>query len=193
MKKINEALMNKYLGFEMREGFKGPKWEKYFRDTVWRLVELTDGRIFCINKRKIRTEFCFGEGYHAGFDYNEAADMAENARTNENLFRARNLLWLDTEIKALSGEPLCDWKEEPTVIYIAKGSNVVDTMLYNSYGGDDWDLKMNNNVVALGDEDKKRILDVLKECREEFAKRIDSYLKRYGLSKVTAWTYWADA
>ena len=54
MKKINEALMNKYLGFEMREGFKGPKWEKYFRDTVWRLVELTDGRIFCINKRKIR-------------------------------------------------------------------------------------------------------------------------------------------
>jgi hypothetical protein len=43
------------------------------------------------------------------------------------------------------------------------------------------------------DEDRLAILEGLKREREKFDKRLQTYLKRYGTSKIRTWTYWADA
>lgn len=42
-------------------------------------------------------------------------------------------------------------------------------------------------------EERALILEGLKFGLDKFEKRLDSYLNRYGISKIHTWTYWADA
>ena len=43
------------------------------------------------------------------------------------------------------------------------------------------------------DEEKTLIVEGLKFGLAQFRKRLDAYLKRYGISKLHTCTYWADA
>jgi hypothetical protein len=42
-------------------------------------------------------------------------------------------------------------------------------------------------------EQRAEIIKALEWSRGEFEKRLNTYLKRYGTSKIHTWTYWADA
>lgn len=42
-------------------------------------------------------------------------------------------------------------------------------------------------------EEMKAYTEILKEQKELFRKRLDTYLKRYGTKKLHTWSYWADA
>ena len=42
-------------------------------------------------------------------------------------------------------------------------------------------------------EEIELILQAYKEAAADHEKKVRSYLKRYGTSKVNAWTYWRDA
>ena len=42
------------------------------------------------------------------------------------------------------------------------------------------------------ESEKSEILRALKWCRENFSKRLDAYLKRWGTGKLRFGTYWAD-
>ena len=44
----------------------------------------------------------------------------------------------------------------------------------------------------LSKSDIQKILNILAEELQKFAKRLNTYLKRYGLSKVHSWSYWRD-
>ena len=44
----------------------------------------------------------------------------------------------------------------------------------------------------MSEEDKKLVIAMYEEEKEKMSKRIDTYLKRYGLSKLNVWTYWVD-
>ena len=63
-------------------------------------------------------------------------------------------------------------------------------------------LKLGQTISEIGsgrayriitDEEAKIILDAYKQAAVAHRKKVDSYLKRYGLSKVHSWTYWRDA
>lgn len=41
-------------------------------------------------------------------------------------------------------------------------------------------------------EQEKVVQAILLEEKEKFMKRLQGYLKRYGLSKIKKWTYWAN-
>lgn len=47
-------------------------------------------------------------------------------------------------------------------------------------------------VKKLDTDDIQRIIDGLQEVRKSFDKRLNTYLKRYGLSKINAWSYICD-
>lgn len=182
MKKIDEGLLRKYLD---RELFKGPHYrgeEEYLRKVTAWVVELTDGTLFAIRKPEIETRFCFGE---SGYDYDEANHRAAEARTNEDLFRIRNLRYLDEKIKILRDGP------EPGMhIWVSPVGGVA--IFLND--GRDWQIEaVNGPVLELDEENRRRLLEGYEIVRERFAKRIETYLKRYGLSKVRTWTYWMDA
>lgn len=180
MKKIDEGLMREYLDREMDGRYTGPKWEKYFRNRVTWLVKLTDGTIHAIEKPTIETRFCFGE---SGYDFDEKVAEAAEARTNEDLFRNRNLRDLDEKIKTLKDGP-----EDGYCVWLTVWNGVSDLHI-----GRWWNKEAAYNPIEISDEDRKRLLEGYEIVRESFAKRIDAYLKRYGLSKVHAWTYWVDA
>lgn len=176
MKKISEELMRKYLDAEAKIGLKGPYWEKYLRGKVAGIVELDDGIILAMEKETIETRFCFGE---SGYDFDDAMRAANRAQTDEEWFKNENLRKLDGKIALLrSGNEVYINLEAPVTEYFYKE----ECWRYNVKTGRE-----------LSDGEKAKILDVLEEIREVFAKRIDNYLKRYGLSKVYSWTYWRDA
>jgi len=181
-KRIDENLMRKYLDRNAERGLGGDRWEKYFRDKTEQLVELTDGTIFEIEKPTIETRFCFGE---SEYDIDEKRAEAAEARTNQTLFKIRNLRGIDEKIKTLKEGP------EP-------GFRV----WVNTYGGisshlnigRDWQIEaVNGPTLELDEENRNRLLDAYEKVRVRFSKRLDAYLRRYGLSKVHAWTYWIDA
>ena len=46
------------------------------------------------------------------------------------------------------------------------------------------------NPVMMNDTDRARLLEACKMQKSKFEKRLQAYLKRYGLSKIKKWTYW---
>ena len=61
--------------------------------------------------------------------------------------------------------------------------------LYYGYGY--WNIP--DKARNLTSEEKELIINGLEYGLKLFRKRLDTYLKRYGLSKLHTWTYWADA
>ena len=48
------------------------------------------------------------------------------------------------------------------------------------------------SVKKLSSEDIQVIIDGLEEVSKKFAKRLNTYLKKYGLEKLNVWTYCRD-
>ena len=49
------------------------------------------------------------------------------------------------------------------------------------------------NYQELEGENLKRVIEGHKIVKAKFEKRLNTYLKKYGLTKVHAWSYWRDA
>ena len=54
-------------------------------------------------------------------------------------------------------------------------------------------LRVEEKYTLCADEECALILSGLKYGRMMLEKRLDSYLKKYGVKKLHTWTYWADA
>jgi hypothetical protein len=48
------------------------------------------------------------------------------------------------------------------------------------------------NMFFLNDEDIEKIKEALEEEKTKFKKRLETYLKKYGTSKLKVWSYWRD-
>lgn len=192
---MNKELITKYIDIVMSETWgNDPGMEKHYKKNIDTVVELSDGSLIAINKPSIETNFCFG--YHDSRydteDFDRANDMARHARTNEDYFRSENLKRLDGIIKDLR---------------TANGNVAIRT----AYIGAPADSKIkyysildNFNLIKFRDgllpefsmidsDDVDKIITAYEDVRSRFVKRLDTYLKRYGLSKVRSWSYWLDA
>lgn len=58
-----------------------------------------------------------------------------------------------------------------------------------------WESEMYKQYIQfeLNNDDKKLIMSKLSEELQKFVKRLNTYLKKYGLSCVHSWSYWRDA
>jgi hypothetical protein len=153
------------------------------------IVELDNGDYYVIDKPDIEKDFCFGYGY-CGIsdeeDYRQAADMAAHARTNENYFIKKNM------------EPLNRWIKDLQDL----GTYAV-TKRKNYMGQDDscqlmnlsfihvWDIDP-EKTKQLTDKERAAVIAGYEEVKKQFTKRLNTYLKRYGLTKVHSWTYLSD-
>jgi hypothetical protein len=54
------------------------------------------------------------------------------------------------------------------------------------------DPRTRDLIHRMSDNEIKQAIAILKEERAKFEKRLHTYLKRYGTSKLHTWTYWAD-
>ena len=184
----------------------------YCTNKTFNYAVLPDGLIIPIEKQSIETRFCFGE---SGFDYDAAADMVRHARTSQDYFRRENMekfrSLIDDLIKAREiGTGYPDWI---LTIHVRPYTGQPDDCKIASIGFErlttilDWNDGSAYNYELTGKifdnygretriatvEEINIILEKVKEAATAHEKKVNSYLKRYGLSKVDSWTYWRDA
>lgn len=150
-------------------------------------IEFQPCRFIRFEKPEIEKEFCWGYGMQGMTE--EEAEECRNSFDNE-AFICENLERFDSELLNKDSEVLnspnirlglCAKRNEAEVYYIKSPRQ--------------WDYNREDDIVLNSKESallRNKYLTTVSEIRTDFEKRIKTYLKRYGLSKVRTWTYWAD-
>ena len=153
------------------------------------IAELPSG-IIPVRKQHIETRFCFGE---SGYDYDEAVSMANHARTSESYFRRYNMKYYDDIIQSISDSLIGGYRKLCLVnMYVSQPDCCLLREITFMKPADFKRLEFENYHVATAEE-HRIILDAYMRAAKAHERKIDSYLKRYGMTKVHAWTYWRDA
>ena len=187
----------------------------YCTNKVSVLAELPNGDFIPIEKKGIEKDFCFGE---SGYDYDEAAEAAHVARTSEAYFKRENMKefvsWLDSineqykmfwespslprQILTISEKP---YLGQPETSPLKGISFIRDGDILESMGGSAFVCELpgasityrGNHYRIPTEEELDIIRNAYTQATVEHRKKVERYLKRYGLSKVHSWTYWRDA
>lgn len=137
--------------------------------------------VLTIEKPRIENRFCF--------DDETEMDLYRYLHSKEErlaqYFKEKNLGGLDAKIKYLSD------KESPIFIVTNKYDNSVS--LATAQYSYDYNDAIRSGRREITKEERRAALSAYRSVRAAFEKRIDAYLKRYGVSKLHTWTYWANA
>ncbi len=202
--KTQKELKDLYMEIVKAEVWaKSPKMQEFERKQVGYIIELSNGKIICLDKPSIEKDFCFGYGiYGITTDEEMKAASAACRRAEEDVhyFKEKNLQNIDTEIRQIQEALASDFYEvwvKPAYLGQPDDSKLVRYRILDDYESPDYDKdepdgKGPNGMQKLCKADVERILDGLYERRKLFEKRLNTYLKRYGLSKVTTWTFLRD-
>ena len=188
------------------------KMTDYCTNKVASYATLEDGKIIPVDKQGIEKRFCFGE---SGYDYDDAQGMAAYARTSEDYFRKENMKNFNSWINDLEELANNNSKQGNYILVIhdrhytgqsedCKLSSIEFVKLWeviDACGGSvSLEELPGKSVTIWGSprtvatkEDIERILEAYKTAAADHEKKVNSYLKRYGTSKVHTWTYWRDA
>lgn len=196
-----KKLKEKYMDIICKDVWAGnEKMQGYARKTCEYVIELSNGNIIDIDKPSIKKDFCFGYGMYARSTAKEEARadaLAENAETNTEYFIHENMKQVTEKIVILQ-EALVGKKEVYTFIRYTGEPDTSDLMgwkcckVWENPEYEPWkwnDLRM---VRKLEKDDIQRIIDGYEEVETRFMKRLQTYLKKYGLSKLNVWTYLCD-
>lgn len=193
-----KRLFDLYMNIIKNEVWKGSeKMQEYARKSTQYIVELKNGNIIALDKPRIETSFCFGYGMYLQStqeDEERASNMEHYARTNEQYFIDENLKGLNEQIEALRNESLkcytfTSYYGQPENSKLKTYSVVRLADSYEWTPGRYADYK---DLAELDTEDRERIAAGLEKVKEDFTKRLNTYLKKYGLTKLKTWTYLVD-
>ena len=144
-------------------------------------VKLSDG-VVLFKRPKIETKFCFRD---EGPDYEFYKECCANKDVLRDYFIRENM---DQQRIA---EP-----DEGHDMYIVKYHGEYRPgriYVYFCNCPEYLNLRREDIIRKATDEERRVYLAELGRVRKAFRKRIDTYLKRYGVSKLHTWSYWADA
>lgn len=174
---------------------------KKFKSDFKYIVKLSNYYLH-IDTPVIQTSFCYADDYD---DYNDRENPSNswnkirNAETNQEHFKRKNLERVEEWINIL--------ENENNVFFMTKKYSDCENIIYiqnaNYYGFydnpiivDRWSgrnlVKGVDYIRLLTQEERETLLQAYYQIKEDFEKRLNTYLKRYGLSKVHAWSYWAN-
>lgn len=162
----------------------------YYLDHTAEALKVGEKRFITFDKQDIEKSFCFGWSCQGGMTYEEAADRCHNF--SEADFKAENLRRFDREhihtLEAIEEEQITLGQQYTSGTSKEFGDEIMFIKKRGTY--DD------NGDITLSVEESARLREAYKQkvqdLRNEFEKRLDAYLKKYGLSKIRRWTYCAD-
>lgn len=187
MSKIGEEIRKNFEKEWMRkDGTFNKRMVDYDVNKVSGYVRLTSGKIFVFDKESITTEFCFGYGFCGVSSEEEEMNASNNASKakEKDVFFAENLKKFDIFDEILSEKSYYYEKEN------ACGSDIVKLITAELY--DNYYNKNNWVAVELTAGDKLLIERELEIQKAKFLKRLETYWKKYGNSKLRTWTYLVD-
>lgn len=196
-----KELKEKYMKIICSEVWKkDERMQEFARKECAYVVELSNGNIISIDKPAIQKDFCFGMGEYGRCtqeEFEEAQDLAKRANEDVSYFIKKNMEQITNKIEALK-KCLENRKECYTMTHyimqpeksILKDYSVVRICDNPECEPGRWsscaDLK------KLDKNDIQIIIDGLEEVGKKFMKRLNTYLKKYGLGKLHVWTYYRD-
>lgn len=156
------------------------------------LFKTSDGFIVEVEKPSIKKCFCFG--YRLGDDgteYKEANNAARQAEKSVDYFVEENLRGLKKQIKEYEKMENYFFQDH----YYSQTNKVMKNIVGFEYWNTPADVqnKEYKKYSPIPQKDKELIVAAYKEELKRFTKRLETYLKRYGLSCVRTWSYWVDA
>jgi len=188
--KAIEALKNEYK--KENEGEKNDNFLNWLIKGISGAVLFENGFVYEFEKKSIKKHFCFGAGMYASCtdeEQKDASDAVTRAENDKNYFIEENFKENFEFIEKLLGGDGQDWAIYAAPAHSFKPSNRCyliseKTILYR-----DEDLA---KYYKLTDADIKNLKSVLAEEKEKLTKRLNTYLKKYGLSKIEVWSYIRD-
>ncbi len=111
-----------------------------------------------------------------GPNYDFYKELYNDENKIKDYFITQNLSEYDYLIK--------DIKEHTTYLEVLK-NNRANLIINESYS-------YRNNLSKATDKDKQELIIALEWAKNNMIKRLNTYLKRYGTSKIHLKTYWAD-
>lgn len=186
-KKEQAALKQEYLDLLSREVWPNdPHMIDYCRKKIICVVRLESGGLVEIEKPRIETNFCFGysDSSYNTDDYDRANRMAEHAASSEEYFIQKNM---DKILDAIN------WLKKSNIYsrnrYCGTESNSRIRALEQQRVGE----PLPDGTQLITEKDRAAMIEAWEMVGQDFRKRLGTYLKRYGMSKVHSWSYWRDA
>lgn len=173
------------------------KWATWLTNNAGYFIE-HNSVIYTIEKPKIKTTFCFGYGCYGIStieDIKNAYDCADVAKTSEQHFIDSNLEDLNRQIgllKNLLHEMSFNWADGNAPRNMIRTGKYYNGSSVGTWGWVENNYRQNDDIVIWDVEFITKLIDGYEAVKVDFTKRLQAYLKRYGLSKVNAFTYLCD-
>lgn len=169
--------------------------DEYMKDTS-NLMRAECGIIIAFYKERIETEFCWAD---EGASYEHYKQVHKTQESLQQYFLHENLRKYDDLIKDLETRKR-NCSEIIPVFYeiewctIGKLGYADGVHAYRWYqvNESEQDPRSRDLIHRMSESEIKQAIAILKEERAKFDKRLHTYLKRYGTSKLHTLTYWAD-
>ena len=166
------------------------------------LVGLPNGMLYSIEKQNIQTHLCFGySDIGFGPTYAEACDAAQDARDSGDAFIAKNMETYTTALRYLGQHGsqyfVCMASKLPRIkgIRHVRVTDVLDAVggsaVLEELKGTEVDVH-GERVYICTDADVAMLRAGYECAARAHEKKLRTYLKRYGTSKLHIWTYWID-
>ena len=157
------------------------------------VVKTEKGFFLEVEKEGIKKNFCFGYSLsrYDSEDYDNANAMARYAAASLDYFRKENLKKLNDCINFYSDTNNQLFFHNH---YISQKNNVLKSVCSFEYWNTPKDIfdKEYKEYTPVSEKDRQVIVEAYKKELELFTKRLETYIKKYGLSKVHTWSYWQD-
>lgn len=167
-------------------------WGYNAKDVAGYMVT-ADGKTITINKPRIQTSFWFGEN---GYDFQEKVELASKASRDKEYFKQKNIENSKLTIKQAHVEAALDGQGKFFLFHnFSSGCKHFSYVHYftNAQMLDDYSKR---TIDTAEREMTRAELEAYKElidaALKRFERRLNTYLKRYGLSKCSYDTYWVD-
>lgn len=181
---------------------------KYLHKSIG-YIFMHDDKYVIINKPKLQTDFCFGYGLNGVSTIKENDDanrMVNHANNDQNYFIEKNLEEINNTLERLSNlkKSLINNK---TAIFTNNNNYCPYVFtIFNSYPQTELIQSINSMPYSYYERNKQilnshildnldlinKYIDAYEIVKTDFIKRLHTYLKRYGLSKIHAWSYLVD-
>lgn len=172
-------------------------------------VRLTDGRVIFCERHGLETSFCFGHGQNGITTEDESRRARENERhasSNEDYFISENMKGIRRMVVKAKGfykgdfEGYRDSKYCYSYSVRPKEGRKEQQIFFSDYNKENLaSLERHylhpdqfETLALIEGEDRQRIVALYEAEEANRFRRVQSYLKRYGLSKLKTWTYLVD-
>ena len=168
---------------------------EYLKDTS-NLMRAECGIIIAFRKERIKTEFCWAD---EGAPYEHYKQVHKTQESLQQYFLYENLRQYDNLIKELETRKR-EYSDIIPVFFEIEWCSMgklgyadgVHAYRWYQMNESEQDPRTRDLIHLMSDNEVKQAIAILKEERAKFEKRLNTYLKRYGTSKLHTWTYWAD-